>query len=55
MQGYRPPGSTQRFLTIHADLYSHVNTRSHLIPASEHRALRPQAIKIWNEVVGATA
>jgi len=29
MQGFRTPGSTQRFLSIHAALYNHFNTRRH--------------------------
>lgn len=40
MQGFRTPGSAQRFLSIHAVLYNHFNTRRHLIPASEHRCSR---------------
>ena len=55
MQGFRAPGSTQRFLFIHAVLYNHFNTRRHLIPASEHRELRTQAYKAWQEFVSAAA
>jgi transposase-like protein len=52
MQRFRTPGSTQRFLSIHAVLSNHFNTRRHLVPASEHCALRGQAFKAWGEVVG---
>ena len=55
MQGFRTPGSTQCFLSIHATLYNHFNTRRQLMPASEHRQLRAQAFKSWGEVVGAAA
>ena len=55
MQRFRTPGSTQRFLSVHAVLYNHFNTRRHLIPAAEHRALRAQAIETWDEVVGVAA
>jgi transposase-like protein len=55
MQGFRTPGSTQRFLSIHAAFYNHFNTRRHLMPASEHRTLRTEAFKAWGEVVGAAA
>ena len=53
MQGFRTPGSTQRFLSSHAALDNHFNTRRHLIPANEHRELRAQAYKAWDEVVSA--
>jgi transposase-like protein len=55
IQGFRTPGSTQRFLSIHAVLYNHFNTRRHLISANEHRELRVQAFKSWDEVVVAAA
>jgi transposase-like protein len=55
MQRFRTPGSTQRFLSIHAVFYNHFNTRRHLIPASDNRELRTQAFKAWSEVVGAVA
>jgi putative transposase len=53
MQRFRTPGSTQRFLSIHAVLYNHFKTRRHLIPASENRELRMQAFNAWSEIVGA--
>jgi transposase-like protein len=55
MRGFRTPGSAQRFLSIHAVLYNHFNTRRHLIPASDNRELRTHAFKAWDEVVGAAA
>ena len=55
MQGFRTPGSTQRFLSIHAALDNHFNTRRHLIPANQQRELRTQAYQAWDEVVAAAA
>ncbi|MBO6544085.1 MAG: IS6 family transposase [Alphaproteobacteria bacterium] len=51
MQGFRSPGSAQRFLSIHAAFYNHFNTQRHLISASEHRALRNQALTSWREMI----
>ena len=55
MQRFRTPGSTRRFLSVHAVLYNHCNTRRHLVPANEHRALRSQAFKVWGEAAEAAA
>ena len=55
MQRFRTPGSTQRFLSVHAVFYNHFNTRRHLVSANEHRALRSQAFKAWDEAVEAAA
>ena len=47
MQGFRSPGSAQRFLSIHAAVYNHFTTRRHLISAAEHRHRRDQAFTEW--------
>ena len=47
MQGFRSPGSAQRFLSIHAAVYNHFTTRRHLISATEHRHCRDQAFTAW--------
>ena len=47
MQGFRSPGSAQRFLSIHAAAYNHFTTRRHLISANEHRYRRDQAFTAW--------
>ncbi len=47
MQGFRSPGSAQRFLSIHAAVYNHFATRRHLISAAEHRYRRDQAFTAW--------
>ena len=55
MQGFRSPGSAQRFLSIQATVYNHFTTRRHLISAAEHRKLRDRAFLDWREAVGVAA
>ncbi len=55
MQGFRSPGSAQRFLAIHAAVYNHFSTRRHLISAAEHRHHRDQAFMAWRIAVRTTA
>lgn len=50
MQGFRSPGSTQKFLSIHAAFYNHFNTRRHLVSALEHRTKRNQAFTFWRDM-----
>ena len=47
MQGFRSPGSAQRFLSIHATVYNLFKTCRHLISAAEHRNRRDQAFTAW--------
>lgn len=47
MQGFRSPGSAQRFLSIHATVNNHFATRRHLISAAEHRKRRDLAFLDW--------
>lgn len=53
MQGFRSPGSAQRFLSIHAAFYNDFNTRRHQVSASEQRARRGLAIDSWREMIAA--
>jgi transposase-like protein len=55
MQGFRSPGSAQRFLAIHAAVYNNFATRRHLISATEHRHLRDQAFTAWRLAASSTA
>ena len=55
MQGFLSPGLAQRFLSIHAAVYSHFTTRQHLISATEHRHCRDQAFTAWCTVAYAAA
>jgi transposase-like protein len=54
-QGFRSPGSAQRFLSAHAAVYNTFNTCRHLISASTHRELRATAFATWREAVGVAA
>lgn len=51
MQGFKGPGSAQRFLSTHAATYNTFNVQRHLISARTHRAFRASAMNIWREVV----
>ena len=55
MQGFRSPGSAQRFLSIHAAIYNHFTTRRGLISAAEHRPRRDQAFTAWRIAACAAA
>ena len=43
MQGFKSPGLTQRFLSVHAAVYNHFYTERHLISARSYRAARSEA------------
>lgn len=49
MQGFRSPGSTQRFLAAHAAVANTFTTCRHLISAPSHRQIRPKALVAWRE------
>jgi putative transposase len=55
MQGFRRPGSTQRFLAVHAAVANTFSTFRHLVSADGHRALRGGAFAAWREAAGAVA
>jgi len=55
MQGFRSPGSAQRFLSLHAAAYNTFNCRRHLTGAAEHRNLRDRAFGTWREAAGIAA
>jgi putative transposase len=53
MQGFKSPGSAQRFLSTHAAAYL-FNVQRHLTSARTHRAFRAAtAMQTWREVVAA--
>ena len=51
MQGFKCPGSAQRFLSTHAATYNTFNVQRHLTSARTHRAFRASAMQTWREVV----
>jgi transposase-like protein len=55
MQGFKSPGSAQRFLSIHASVYNNFNTCRHLISAANHRQLRSEAFAAWRRAAGVAA
>src|SRR6266478_8705156 len=55
MQGFKSPGSAQRFLSIHASIYNNFNTCRHLISAANHRQLRSEALAAWRRAAGIAA
>jgi transposase-like protein len=53
MQGFKSPGSAQRFLSTHAAAYNAFNVQRHLTSGKTHRAFRASAMQTWREVVAA--
>ena len=51
-QGFRSPGSAQRFLSTHAAVYNTFNTCRHLVSANSNRELRTAAFATGREAVG---
>src|SRR5882724_3176252 len=47
MQGFKSPGSAQRFLSTHAAAYNNFNVQRHLISARTHRVFRVSAMNMW--------
>ena len=53
MQGFKSPGSAQRFLSTHAATYNTFNVQRHLTSARTHRTFRASAMNIWRAAVAA--
>ena len=53
MQGFKSPGSAQRFLSTHAAVYNTFNVQRHLTSASTHRSFRTSAMNAWRAAVAA--
>ena len=47
MQGFKSPGSAQRFLSMHAAVHNTFNVQRHLVSRSTLRLLRAEAAKTW--------
>ena len=55
MQGFRSPGSAQRFLAAHAAVANTFTTCRHLISAATHRQFRTEAFVAWREAADLAA
>src|SRR5215471_2709293 len=51
MQGFKSPGSAQKFLSTHAASYNTFNVQRHLISARTHRVFRAAAMNVRREAV----
>ena len=47
MQGFKSPGSAQRFLSVHAAVHNTFNVQRHLVSRNTLRALRSEALQNW--------
>jgi transposase-like protein len=55
LQGFKTPGSTQRFLSMHAATYNAFTVPRHLTTARTHRLLRAEAFAAWREAADRAA
>ena len=53
MQRFKSPGSTQKFLSMHAAVYNTFNVQRHLTSAKTHRGLRAAAMDTWRTAAAA--
>lgn len=54
-QGFKSPGSAQRFLSLHAAIYNTFTVPRHLISARTHRLFRAEAFATWRSAAGIPA
>jgi putative transposase len=47
MQRFKSSGQAQDFLSAHAFIHGHFHPRRHLLTANSYRAVRTQAVNIW--------
>jgi putative transposase len=50
MRGFRSPGHTQRFLSVHSQVHNLFRLGRHLLRAENYRILRGRAFAMWQEV-----
>jgi len=53
MRGFSSPEQAQRFLSVHAVVYSLFNLQRHLVSAAFYRHRRVRALESWNNAVAA--
>jgi transposase-like protein len=49
MQGFKPPGSAQRFLSMHAAVHNTFNLERHLLSRRTLRLFRAEAAQAWQD------
>src|SRR3954469_18669004 len=54
-QGFKSPGSAQRFLSMHAATYNTFTVPRHLVSARTHRLFRAEAFETWRSAAGVAA
>ena len=55
LQGFKSPGSAQRFLSMHAATYNVFTVPRHLVTARTHRLFRAEAFDAWRTAAGIAA
>ena len=50
MQGFKLPGSAQRFFSIHSAVYNLFNTQRHLVSRKTNRQFRDEAMSGWRRM-----
>ena len=55
MKRFKSGGQAQRFLSAHGGINNLFLLRSHQVPATQYRADRTQAFRVWAEVTGVAA
>jgi putative transposase len=55
LQGFKSPGSAQRFLSLHAATYTTFTVPRHLVSARTHRLFRAEAFEAWRNAAAVGA
>jgi putative transposase len=55
MKRFKSARHAQRFLSSHSRIHNHFQLRRHRLSATDHRAARDAAFRIWHEVAGVAA
>ena len=55
LQGFKSPGSAQRFLSMHVATYNIFTIPRHLTSARMHRLFRAEAFSAWRDAAGVSA
>src|SRR5215213_5309940 len=55
LQGFKSPGSAQRFLSLHAATYNTFTVPRHLVSARTHRLFRAEAFEAWRNAADVAA